>query len=213
MDNTASTSTIALILLITSILMGAIVASVVFGSVTDDSTTEEDLADQAEDILLDTLDEITTYVQIKDRYGKFYGENGQQKIEKIALEIKSLVSKNIDISDLTIKLNNGNMIKTVFYNYSVDSIGYNSVFEHPIWNSIDENNFGIISIHDNDNSLVNYSAITENSDRAYLLLKLPANMALSKGESLSIKLVPAVGITRSLELKAPMPIKSVIAFE
>jgi len=212
MDDTGSVGITAVIILIASVLLGATAASVIL-SETDGSTPEDDLAELAEQVLDETIDEITTYIQIQDRYGKFYGENGQQKIEKIALEIKSLVSKNIDMSDLTIKLNNGEMIRTLYYSYSVEAIGSNSVFEHPIWTNINENYFGLIVIHDNDNSLVNHSAITENSDRAYLIIRLPDDMAMSKGETLSVKLVPAVGITRSIELKAPLPIKPVIVFE
>ena len=212
MDDTGSVGITAVIILIASVLLGATAASVIL-SETDGSTPEDDLAELADQVLDETIDEITTYIQIQDRYGKFYGENGQQKIEKIALEIKSLVSKNIDMSDLIIKLNNGEVIRTLYYSYSVESIGSNSVFEHPIWDNIDENSFGLIVIHDNDNSLVNYSAITENSDRAYLIIRLPDDMAMSKGETLSVKLVPAVGITRSIELKAPLPIKPVIVFE
>ena len=212
MDDTGSVGITAVIILIASVLVGATAASVML-SETDGSSPEDDLAELADQVLDETIDEITTYIQIQDRYGKFYGENRQQKIEKIALEIKSLVSKNIDMSDLTIKLNNGEMIRTLYYNYTVESIGSNSVFEHYIWDNIDENSFGLIVIHDNDNSLVNYSAITENSDRAYLIIRLPDDMAMSKGETLSVKLVPAVGITRSIELKAPLPIKPVIVFE
>ena len=211
-DYGGSAGSTAIIIIMASILIGAIVASVV-SSGTTGSTTEEDLAEQAEQVLYETLDEITTYIQIKESYGKYYGGNGQQKIEKIAIEIKSLISKNIDISDLTIKLLDGETIKTLFYNNTVEPIESNSVFGHPIWNNMDENNFGLIVIHDNDNSLVNYSAITENSDRAYLIIRLPDDMAMSKGETLLVKLVPAVGITRSIELKAPLPIKPVIVFE
>lgn len=212
MDDTGSVGITTVIILIASVLVGATAASVML-SETDGSSSEDDLAELADQVLDETIDEITTYIQIQDRYGKFYGENRQQKIEKIALEIKSLVSKNIDMSDLIIKLNNGEMIRTLYYSYTVESIGSNSVFEHPIWDNIDENSFGLIVIHDNDNSLVNYSAITENSDRAYLIIRLPDDMAMSKGETLSVKLVPAVGITRSIELKAPLPIKPVIVFE
>lgn len=212
MDDTGSVGITTVIILIASVLVGATAASVML-SETDGSSSEDDLAELADQVLDETIDEITTYIQIQDRYGKFYGENRQQKIEKIALEIKSLVSKNIDMSDLIIKLNNGEMIRTLYYNYTVESIGSNSVFEHPIWDNIDENSFGLIVIHDNDNSLVNHSAITENSDRAYLIIRLPDDMAMSKGETLSVKLAPAVGITRSIELKAPLPIKPVIVFE
>jgi len=212
MDNTGSAGITVLIILMASVLLGVTAASVLL-SETNGSSPEDDLAELADQVLDETIDKITTYIQIKDRYGKFYGEIGQQKIQKIALEIKSLISKNIDISDLTIELNNGEKIKTLYYNYNVETIGSNSVFEHFIWNNINEDYFGLIAIHDNDNSLVNYSAITENSDRAYLIIRLPDDMAMSKGETLSVKLVPTIGITRSIELKAPLPIKPVIVFE
>ena len=211
-DDGGSVGVTMILVLVASVLIGATAASVIMGEA-DGTSPEDDLAEFAEQILDETIDEITTYIQIPERYGKYYGEPRQQKIEKIALEIKSLVSKTIDLSNLTIKLYNGDMILTLFYSGNSEFIGPNSLFEHPLWNTLTEHDFGFIVTHDNDNSIVEYDAITENTDRAYLVIHLPDSMTMQKGETLTVKIVPTAGIIRSIELKAPLPIKSVVIFE
>ena len=211
-DNGGSVGVTMIFVLMASVLVGVIAASVIIGGA-DGSSPEDDLAEFTEQILDETIDEITTYIQIPERYGKYYGESQQQKIEKIALEIKSLVSKTIDLTNLTIKLYNGETILTLFYSGNSEFIGSNSLFSHPLWNTLTEYDFGFIVTHDNDNSIVEYDAITENTDRAYLVIQLPTSMTMQKGETLTVKLVPATGIIRSIELKAPLPIKSVVIFE
>jgi len=201
-----------LIILIATILIGATAASVMI-SETNGSSPEDDLAEIADQVVDESLDEITTYIDIRERYGKFYGAPGQLKIEKIALSIRSFISKTIDISNISISLNNGEMIKTLTYSEESKLIGSNSVFEHPIWDNITVNLFGLIVTRDIDNSLIDFHAITQSSDSAYLIIKLPEDMALSKGESIIVNIIPANGIIRSIELKAPMPIKRVIIFD
>ena len=200
------------IILMASVLIGATAASVIM-SEADGVPPEEDLAILAEQVLEETLDEITTYIQIPECYGKYYEESGIQKIKRIALEIKSMISKTIDLSDLTVKLYNGDEILTLFYSGYSDQIGSNSLFRHSVWNNLKGNDFGFIVSHDNDNSIVEYNAITENTDRAYLAIQLPDSMAMSKGDSITVKLVPITGIIRSIELIAPLPINSLVIFE
>jgi hypothetical protein len=46
-----------------------------------------------EEILDDVLDEISTYLQIKDVMGKYYSTCGEQRIEKVVILIKPLLSQ------------------------------------------------------------------------------------------------------------------------
>ena len=211
-DNGGSVGITTMIILIATILVGVIAASTMIAETTGTSP-EDDLTELADQTVDDAIEEVTTYIDIPERYGKFYGQPGQKQIEKIALGIRSLISKTIDLSNLTVQLNDGEMIKTLFYSGYSEKTGSNSVFEHPIWDNISTEDFGFIVTRDIDYSIVDYDAITESSDRAYLIIKLPDDMKMSKGETIIVNLIPPNGIIRTIELKAPMPMKSVIIFD
>ena len=94
-----------------------------------------------------------------------------------------------------------------------DKINQQTLFEHNIWDTINGENFSFITVCDLDNSIINYDALNENSDNAYLIFKLPSDMTMKKYDELKISLLLSSGITQSTVLKAPMPMKSVITFE
>jgi archaellin len=92
-------------------------------------------------------------------------------------------------------------------------LGPNSLFDHPIWNNINGGNFGFISIVDIDKSLINYVTFNDCSDNAYVVFRLPDFMTLSKYEKIVVTLFPSTGISKTIELKAPLPIEPVVSFE
>ena len=196
------------ILMISSMLIGITVASVITDGTTG-TTTEQDY----DQILDETIDEISTYLMIKDQKGKFCEINGEQRIDKIALWISPLVSQEIDVSQLTIQLDNGKDVMFLTYTGNAEDMLTNSLFNHPIWNNMNGSNFGFISVVDLDESLVDFYLINDYSDNAYVVFQLPNDMALLKYEKISVTLFPSTGITRTIILKAPMPISSVITFE
>jgi archaellin len=105
MNDQAQLGIITLILLLGFILIGAVSASVLL---TDNNTiTEKD----ANKITTEVLDEICSYLQIKDIIGKYQIIQGEQKIQKIAILIKPLVTQDIDISHMTIQLTNGEQLQ------------------------------------------------------------------------------------------------------
>jgi len=207
MGKSLITGITALVLLTTLMLIGITVASVLTGETTG-ATTEEDY-DQLVD---ETMDEISTYIMIKDQKGKFSGPIGQKKIDKIALWITPLFTQVIDTSQLTIQIDNGKTVRFLSYGQSED-LASSSLFDHPIWNQMNISNFSFISIVDLDNSLVEFDTLNDCSDNAYLVFQLPEDMALAKYDKIKVTLFPSTGITRIIELKAPMPMKSVITFE
>ena len=75
MNNHGSISIPTIILLISFTLVGFTVASVI--------NEESDVAteDQIDEILDDVLNEVTTYIQIKDKIGKYSELDNQQKIQ------------------------------------------------------------------------------------------------------------------------------------
>ncbi len=208
MGKLLTTGLTSILLLIALIFIGITVASVITGQIIG-SPSEQDL----EKITEKTINEISTYLLIKDQKGKFSEINGEQKIEKIALWITPLITQEIDISKLTIQLYNGETINFLKYDGKSDNLGSNSLFNHPIWNNINGDNFGFISIVDLDKSLINYETFNDCSDNAYLVFRLPELMTLSKHEKIIVTLFPSTGITRTIELKAPLPIKPVVSFE
>jgi archaellin len=164
--------------------------------------------DNIEHMLDDVLNEITTYIQIKDKIGKYYTTNGQRQIEKIALLIKPLVSQNIDISDLTIKLCNGEDIKILTYSGNSRYIGSQKLFDHEIWGKITPNNFGLIVLSDRDDSLDSHNVL--NKDMAYIIIQLSEDFAMRKGETMMVTLIPLSGTTITFELEAPLPMSKIV---
>jgi len=204
MNNRGGVGISAAILLISFILISITIASIITGGTTE--TSEENM----EEILDDVLDEISTYLQIKDVMGKYYSKSGEQKIEKVAILIKPLISQEIKISELTIKLCDGNIVKMLDYSGNAVFIDSNSLFEHPTWNDISDSNFGFVVIHDKDRSLVDYDAINDNTDMAYIIINLSEEFSMTKGETMNVTLFPSSGIKRTISLDAPLPMKQLV---
>ena len=211
MDNAGSAGITITMLLISSVFMGATIFNVTSNE-TEDNLSENDLAELAQQVADETVDKITSYLETPYTLGKFYGPAHHQKIEKIVIMVESWISKDINMSELTIELYNGNSVRILSYSGYAEPVGSNDVFEHPIWNSITDNTFGIIVSHDKDNSLVDYDIINDRTDKAFLAIKLPESMAMSKGDIMTVTLSPSNGVTRTLELEAPLPMKSVVNF-
>jgi archaellin len=197
-----------MIILISFLLIGITVASVMTDETTDTST-EYDLEQMTDEV----IDEITSYIQIKDQKGKFSEINGEKRIEKIAILISPLVSQNIDLSQLSIQLDNGDIIRILDYQGDAENLNSQSIFEHDIWNLINGSNFGFITINDLDKSIVDFDLINENSDNAYLIFKLPLDMTMEKYDKMLVTMFPSTGIITSTFLKAPMPMTSIVTFE
>ena len=205
MNNQGATGIATAILLISFILIGATAASVIMGDSGNNSK------ENYEEILEETLDEISTYIQIKDVLGKYNSTTEKQHIQKIAILIKPLFSIDIDASELMIKLNNGKQIKMLYYNKQAEFISSNSLFEHPIWNTMTDINFGFIVILDTDQSIIDYDTINDNTDMTYITIKLPNDFTMQKGDTLELTLFPSTGITKTINLKAPLPIKQIVS--
>lgn len=199
---------IVLILLISVLLVGITVASVINGN-NSNFTKKENFTKIAKEV----LDDISSYIQIKDQKGKYDLFNGEKQIEKIALYISPLISQEIDLSHLTIQLDNGEYVNFLKYDGDVENLESNSIFNHPIWKKINGNNFGFISILDLDDSLINFDSINDYTDNAYLIFRLPENMRMVKHDKLIVTLFPSTGITRITILEAPLAMQSIVNFD
>jgi len=204
MDDQAKLGAIAGILLLIFILIGAVSASVI---ITDsESISENDLNNFTNDI----VDELCSYLQIKQIIGKYQTITGEQRINKIAILIKPMVSQNIDISHMTLELCDGEQYHILFFNGSAGSIRSHSLFEHPLWDSITNETFGLLSTIDDDNSIINSHLINKNTDMTFIILKLPYDTAMKKDDILEVTIRPSPGIGRTVTLEAPLPIKNVV---
>jgi archaellin len=224
MNNLGSSRISTAILLVTFLLVAVTIASVITGRSGIDFSSKKDndywgknvgfddsLNKDMEKILNDVLDDITTYIKILDKMGKFYDIDDQLKIQKIVIMIKPLIIQDIDISDLTIKINNGENVRVLDYSGNAEYIESNPLFEHLIWEKTSVNNFSLIITKDKDRSLINNNVI--NDDMAYIIIKLSEDFFMVKGDSLIVTLFPSSGITRTTLLEAPLPMNRVITFE
>jgi archaellin len=204
MNDQAKLGIFAGILLIGFILIGAVSASVIMTS--SQNISQEDL----NKITNEVVDELCSYLQIKHIVGKYQTIQGQEKIQKIAILIKPLVSQDIDVSRMTIELSNGEQFQLLFYNGLAESLKSHSLFEHPLWDSLTPGTFSLISTIDDDNSIINSHLINKNTDMTFIILKLPDDSAMRYGDELKVTILPSPGIGRTVTLESPLSTKHVV---
>ena len=206
MNNSAVVGITIGLLVLTGIFIAATTTSLLM-----DHDDQISLVDEFEKYTTETVSDLTTYIQIKDKLGKHSLINDVQQIKQIAILVNPLISQDIEAYGLTIKLCDGNNVYILNYSGQATYIGSHGLFGHPIWDDIDETNFGFLVIHDNDRSLVEYDVL--NKDMAYIVISLSEDAAMAKGETMEVTLFPSSGITRTTILKAPLPITSVVSFD
>lgn len=205
MNNQAKLGVFAGILLIGFALIGAVSASVLITET--DTTTEVDLDTMTNEV----VDEICSYLQIKQIVGKYQTIQEEQRIKKIAILIKPFVSQNIDLSHMTIDLCDGTQYSILFYSGLSDSIRHSSLFDHPVWTSAEPGTFSLLSTIDEDDSIRLSHVINKNTDMAFITIELSDDIAMRYDESLTIILRPSPGVSRTVVLEAPLPIKNVVS--
>jgi archaellin len=204
MNDQAKLGIFAGILLIGFILIGAVSASIIMTS--SQNISQEDL----NKITNEVVDEICSYLQIKHIVGKYQTIQGKEKIQKIAILIKPLVSQDIDVSRMTIELSNGEQFQLLFYNGLAESLNSHSLFEHPLWDSVTPGTFSLISTIDDDNSIINSHLINKNTDMTFVLLKLSDDIAMRYGDELKVTILPSPGMGRTVTLESPLSTKHVV---
>jgi archaellin len=203
------TSGLTSVILVLLLMVGLLTAASVVNEGTESTTTEEDYEQMVQEI----IDDISTMIDVKDQKCRFYETDGCLKIERIALLISPKVSQEIDFNQLTIQLDNGEFVQFLTYGNNSQSLDGSTLFEHIIWEQINESNFGFISVTDLDNSLVDFDCFNENSDNAYLIFKLSEPMKMKKHQKITVTLFPSTGLVTKLYLQAPLPTTLVKTFE
>lgn len=204
MNNIGSMGISTVSVLTSLLLVGAGTSSFMFEG-------SDDLANDAEKIVNEAMKEITTYIKIDDILGKYYTNNGVQKVERIVILVKQFIESTIDFSEVTIKLSNKEDVAILTYSGHADKSGSDPIFENQVWENTD-NAFSLIVIIDKDKSLLDYGIMNE--DTAFIAIRLPARFAMKDDKSITVSLIPSQGITRSIVLETPsFHTSNVISFE
>jgi len=204
MNDHAKLGLIAGILLIGFLLIGAVSASVLMNA--NDTVTEKDL----NKITNEVVDELCSYIQIKDIIGKYQTIQNEQKIQKIAILINPIVTQDIDVSHITIKITTNEDLLVLSYSGQAAFVGASSLFDHPLWDTLTTNTFSLTPLIDDDTSMISNHLMNKNTDRTFILIKLPEHIALKKGDALQVTILPSPGMSRTVSLEAPLPTTHVV---
>ena len=205
MDNTGNLGILTGILLIVFILIGAVGASVIMNGSGD--TSEEDYSQMVDEV----VDEISTYVQVKDIIGKYELVQGEYQIHKIAILMRPLVSIELDTLHMSIEISDGEQLYLLFPSGQSAFISSYSLFNHPLWENTTEGSFSFLVAIDEDRSMIEYQVINKNTDTAFLIVNFPAGLSMKYGDTIELTLLPAPGVERSFTLEAPLPIDHVVS--
>ena len=174
------------------ILMGA--SSSVILDNTDFFSTD------VEQLFSDVFDEISSFLQIKEIWGKYEHSNHSRQISKVIFLVKQFIQHDINISDISLQLISKDDVGILYFSgYCSNSTGQ-SLFTHNIWSET-QDSYSIIVLSDHDDSISKFNIM--NDDMVFLAIHLPKNFILKKDESLTITLCRANGQPCSYTLRVP----------
>lgn len=174
------------------------------------TTETKDSQEQFQQYLKDALDEISTYLQIENAYGE-YSSSSPPKLTKIAILVSPFFHGTLDISQWVLQIHTPYALHIQTYNRSIANLDSYTVFTHPLWDNLQTNTFGVISIQDLDNSLTKHHVFTDTTDQAFIIILLEESNGILKGEHVTIALTPGSGIKKTIEFTAPLPIRSIVS--
>ncbi|KYK21583.1 hypothetical protein AYK25_08075 [Thermoplasmatales archaeon SM1-50] len=198
-DDEAAVGIGTLIVFIALILVAAVAASVIM-------QTAENLQQRAYAVGKQTIRDVSSGIKVISVTG--YANENKTKIDYLAIAIAPRAgSYDIDLN------------KTLLYlqlnDFSVLSLNLSSKANHVpeggVFNTLDHSllnatNFGVISIHDRDDSIIKTNSLS-NTDQAILIVNLtavlPTTSGLLPGEILEGKLVPDVGSSGIFVVQSP----------
>jgi len=207
MNNSASTGLISLFLISIIFLATAAISNEIIFDTNDETLYN---IDEYEELLDDTIKEISTYFNIKQVLGKYYNYENTLVVKKIVILIKLYFDINFDLSDLNILISNGEKSLILQYNNEIANVESYDVFEHPNWNKIINGYYSILIISDKDNSILDYNNINDNTDMIYITIIFPDYFNFEKGDTIEVSFLPNSGIVQNLKLKAPLPINKIV---
>lgn len=192
-----------LIIFIAMVLVAAVAASVIM-------QTAEQLQQRAYAVGKQTIRDVSSGVRIIGVTG--YTDTAKTVVEYLAIAITVRAgSYDVDLNKtlLYLQLNNYT-IQSLNTDCKASRVAEDGVFATLNLSRLNATNYGVISIHDRDQSIWNSNGIST-SDQCMLVINLSAVLAetdgLRPGEILEGKLVPEVGASGIFVLNAPCAFK------
>jgi len=202
-DDEAAVGIGTLIVFIAMILVAAVAASVII-------QTAENLQQRAYAVGKQTIRDVSSGLQVIEVTG--YTDVNKTKIQYLAVAISPRAgSLDIDLNRtlLYLKLNNFSVL-SLNPALKVSSAGYSSIFHALNLSQLNGTNYGVISIHDRDDSIIKTNGMSA-TDQAIFLVNLSAVLTetggLMPGEVLEGTLVPDFGGSGVFVAQAPMAFK------
>jgi len=197
-----------LIIFIAMVLIAAVASSVLI-------TTSETLQSRAKTVGTQTIREVSAGVAIDSVTG--YTNASKTRIQYLALTVRPRAgSKDIDLSlctlsilyeNLTILTLNETLVQEV--NTDDASVFYTPIesgWSHTIVDNVTDTRFGVIAIHDPDDSITNTQGMNS-GDRCIIIVNLSAIISDDDGlparETVSGTLTPEIGIKSQFDVTAP----------
>jgi len=203
LNNWGITGITSIALISSFLIVGGATSAVVFQDT-------EDLESYANNVINDALDEISTYLKIEEVIGKYYTTNGERTVEKIVIFVKQYIPNAVNVSDLTIKLQNKNDVMILGHSGFTSKIDSGPLFEQEIWENT-KNSFSVIVNIDNDRSLLDNNIM--NKDTCYIAIRLPEQFYMGKNDEIKVSIIPYKGIISSAIIQTPsIHISNVIVF-
>ena len=191
------------IVFIAMVLVAAIAASVIM-------QTAESLQQRAYAVGKQTIRDVSSGVRIIGVTG--YTDTNKTRIEYLAIAVTPRAgSYDIDLNKtlLYIELDNFTIL-ALNTNAKAISVAQGGVFSTLNVSLLNATNFGVIAIHDSDNSILNSNGMST-SDQAMLIVNLtaalPTTHGLIAGEVLEGKIVPEIGVSGIFVIDTPNAFK------
>jgi archaellin len=207
MNGSASTGVLSLLLLSIMLMGTAAVSNELF--LGNDGEKIYDI-DNYEEIINDSLDEVSTYFNIKHILGKYNNDENKHHIGKAVILLKPYFDINFDMSGLHILLSNGEKTLMLQKNDKTELVGSYDVFEHPSWDYISYGFYSVLVVSDQDNSIKEFNVVNENTDMVYVTLTFSDYFNVEKGDEIKVSLIPSCGNSQTFMLKAPLPTSTIV---
>lgn len=202
-DEQAAVGIGTLIVFIAMILVAAVAASVII-------QTAENLQQRAYAVGKQTIRDVSSGLQVIEVTG--YTDVNKTKIQYLAIAISPRAgSLDIDLNRTLIylKLNNFSVL-SLNTAQRISSNGYTSIFHALNLSQLNGTNFGVIAIHDRDDSIIKTNGISA-TDQAIFMVNLSAVLTdtagLEAGDVLEGTIVPDFGGSGVFVAQAPMAFK------
>ena len=196
-------SAIPLLILIIAILLISLTATSMVTS--NISTTKGDVDEYLDDV----LNEITSYVKIKNVYGQ-YTQQKPYYITKIGILLSPRFHDPINLSEWIIQLQTKETLTIYTFNNAAMKQEDHTIFTHPLWENISFNSFGIMSIIDKDDSLIQHYSLSDPSDLIFIVFNIPEN-SITKGDYTSIILTSGTSMKKTITFSAPIPTQQIVS--